>query len=441
MNRSSRRLDGILIFADESAEWRCAGLRQIDRLLFALDERLGGVNDVDPIPICIAWMAERPTKGLAQNGKRSRLSLEDNLAQFSSKMQGESCVAVISTRLVLNRTRATNAARNFPDEEHDPVLMVSGSVLAGAVEGELKKRLFDQLQTVELAASRRMREQHLGNQDWFYLESPRDLGVCERNLLQSTAKSQDGFVSRVVNRPISRAVTSFLLRFPLLPNQWTLLLTAIPIAGSLFLLRGDYLGFALGAILFQLHSALDGCDGEIARVKYLESERGRKLDEVCDRFATLLYAVCLGIGLSRQSGIAGTMQWFYLLEGMIAALLIGVSETLLTRTPMDENPALAAGTDELYPQYVNENRQSFNQGDQLKLWVIKNSGMLFAGQRAASFFGELTKRDVFNFAFMLMALCGRASWVLHIIAVTACVIVVLTLKSLLAPPLEAKSAP
>src|SRR5262249_16480475 len=161
----------------------------------------------------------------------------------------------------------------------------------------------------------------------------------------------------------------------------------------------------VGAVLFQLHSILDGCDGEIARAKYLESPSGQRLDGLCDRFTTLLYAVALGFGLSRQNGVADAMRWFYPLEGIIPALLIALGETLLTREKIDHELESEAQTD-LYPDYLKAHRGSFNEGDQLKLWMIKNSGMLRLGQRATSFFGQATKRDVFNFGFMFLAFCG-----------------------------------
>ena len=76
----------------------------------------------------------------------------------------------------------------------------------------------------------------------------------------------------------------------------------------------------------------------------------------------------------------------------------------------------------------------------MKLWLIKHTGVLSFGEGATSFFGELTKRDVFNFSFMLLAVCGLASWVLHIIALCAGAVLVLAIKEMLAPTLDANSA-
>jgi hypothetical protein len=65
---------------------------------------------------------------------------------------------------------------------------------------------------------------------------------------------------------------------------------------------------------------------------------------------------------------------------------------------------------------------------------MKNSGLLFLGKGAASLFSELTKRDVFNFGFMLLALCGWPQWILHILGVTAGAIAIFALKDLAALP-------
>src|SRR5206468_9954547 len=131
------------------------------------------------------------------------------------------------------------------------------------------------------------------------------------------SKPQDGFVSRFLNRPISRRITPFLLKFPVHPNAWTVSIFALPLIASLFLLRGDYISFVIGAAIFQVFSILDGCDGEIARAKNLESKLGERLDYFCDFIASLLYVLALGFGLRRSS------------EGIACAVLITANELLL----------------------------------------------------------------------------------------------------------------
>ncbi len=361
MQRSLPTPQAVVIFADESAEWCVAGLRQIDRNRLAAEEYFRDRQIATP-PITINSLGEGP-------------------------------ILALSTRVV-------------PARHSLPGLLLDAAEIGASESIHAKFR----------------------EQEWLFLDEKSTVARATDLLLTRTGKSQDGFISRYLNRPLSRALSRLLVRTSLRPNHVTLLLMLLPVAGALLFLRGDYLGFAFGAVLFQLHSMLDGCDGEIARVKYLESDAGRKLDEVCDRLSTMLYAIALGLGLAHP---------FYLVEGISAALFIGVFETLLTRTKIDDHiPA----RDARYGEYLRANRETFNHGDQLKLWLIRRTGLLSLGNGAARFFGELTKRDVFNFVFMLLALCGLAAWVLHLIAFSACLIAVLALKELFAPTVDANSA-
>src|SRR5438034_7172884 len=131
------------------------------------------------------------------------------------------------------------------------------------------------------------------------------------------SKPQDGFVSRFLNRPISRRITSVLLQFPIHPNAWTISIFILPLVAGVFLIRGDYVSIVIGAAIFQVFSILDGCDGEIARAKNLESKLGERLDYFCDFIASLLYVLTLGLGLHRSS------------EGIVCAALITVNECFL----------------------------------------------------------------------------------------------------------------
>src|SRR5260370_35325940 len=84
------------------------------------------------------------------------------------------------------------------------------------------------------------------------------------------SKPQDGFVSRFLNRPISRRITSVLLKFPTHPSPWTISIFVLPLIASVFLLRGDYVRIVIGAPSFQWFSVLEVCDGEIQRSRTWE---------------------------------------------------------------------------------------------------------------------------------------------------------------------------
>src|SRR5207253_8439116 len=117
--------------------------------------------------------------------------------------------------------------------------------------------------------------------------------------------------------PISSRVTSLLLKFPIHPSAFTASIFVLPVAAGLFFLRGDYLSVLIGAAIFQIFSILDGCDGEIARAKNLESKFGERLDSICDFIASLLYVITLGLGLHRSR------------EGAVCAVLITANALFL----------------------------------------------------------------------------------------------------------------
>ena len=222
-------------------------------------------------------------------------------------------------------------------------------------------------------------------------------------------KSQDGLVSRFLNRPISRSITRFLLRFPITPNVWTLSIFPLLIVAFLFLLRGDYAGFVIATAIFQLYSILDGCDGEIARAKNLVSERGRRLDTFCDVLGNLLLVIGLGFGLQKQYWFA-PYGWFYPLEGILSALLIASNEFLLHRSKAEPESPPASLTATLYPRHRG---------------FVQRSGLLFLGEKTVWWLMQLTKRDVAILFFLFLTIIGLPQWILHLSIVVAAASLVL----------------
>ena len=112
----------------------------------------------------------------------------------------------------------------------------------------------------------------------FVLESADDLPAAERWLLKSLIKDSEGFMSRHVERRISLAVTRRLVGTRVTPNLMTMVSLCIGLSGAPFFLSGEPALQLAGAALFLLHSILDGCDGELARLKFHESRFGAALD-------------------------------------------------------------------------------------------------------------------------------------------------------------------
>jgi CDP-L-myo-inositol myo-inositolphosphotransferase len=206
------------------------------------------------------------------------------------------------------------------------------------------------------------------------------------------SKPQDGFVSRFLNRPVSRRITAVLLKFPVHPNAWTVSIFVLPLIASLFLLRGDYVSLVIGAAIFQVFSILDGCDGEIARAKNLESKLGERLDYFCDLAASLLYVLTLGMGLHRSS------------EGIVCAVLITANELLLR---------VGRSKASLFSSSFHESFYARHRT------VVGHSGLLNFGEGFVWWLFQLTKRDMAILFFLVLALVGLAKWILDLWTIVA----------------------
>lgn len=357
----------LLILADESSHWVVAGLTQLERLTFALNElaeATGATADV-----VISWRSEIPLPtGQLPNAHRTPCV---RISEFyPARLAGW---RIITTRLFVGRDGLGQFLTAAP-----PVRFAG----PGADESALYR---------EFEASCRNREKEV---DWSYLVDAADIEPTERRFLRGAGKPQDGAVSRFINRPLSRPLTRLLLRFPVTPTGWTLTVFALSVLSGALALRGNYLGILLGALLYQIASMLDGCDGEIARAKYLESKRGGQIDSFCDLVGGFVFMLGLGFGLAR-AGNSVT----YALEAILLVLLTATNELLLSRLKHDSSSGSSYLSGALYPRHQQ---------------LIEGSGVLVLGERFVWWILQLTKRDVLILFYLILAAIGLAPWILHV---------------------------
>jgi len=373
----------VLILADESADWIVAGLQQLERLALSIDEFAVENKETGPVLVCVLWRPDldQISRWIPKNEQLARIAL-------TSRPDGLPYDLVLSTRLFLYRKTM-------------PQLIEASVSIPKMISGEGEKdwaNLFRQIETSLLSRGAA----------WEYLTDGSQIDEIETRFLRRSGKSQDGYVSRYLNRPISRGVTRLLLRFPTTPNGWTYLIFSIPIVATLVLLEGSYSSFFWGLVLFQLFSVLDGCDGEIARAKFMESEHGRELDDLFDVLSNVLLAVGLGGGLSRAHP---RFSWLFLGEGISTATLILLNEWFLARAPAAESSSLG---ETLYPRHRA---------------LVERSGLLVFGKKFASLVIQLTKRDFAVLLFLSLAVVGLPAAILHLLFVVTAVTLGLALKS------------
>ncbi len=156
---------------------------------------------------------------------------------------------------------------------------------------------------------------------WQKISMPCDCILAEQKLNRWLVKPTDGVFARM-NRRISIPISRQLIKFPITPNMVTLFTLGVSIAAGAFFALGGYWNTLLGAILSVWASILDGCDGEVARLKLQVSDFGCWLETACDYLYYLFIFAGMAIGLAHSSGNRAFWVWG-------GALLFGAAFTIL----------------------------------------------------------------------------------------------------------------
>ena len=134
--------------------------------------------------------------------------------------------------------------------------------------------------------------------DPLVLNSAADIPAAERRLLRALVKDTDGFMARHVERPLSLQISRWLAPSAITPNQMSLISIGVGVCAAPFFLSAQPAWQTAGALLFLAHSVLDGCDGELARLKFQESRWGGILDFWGDNVVHAVIFACMAIGWS-----------------------------------------------------------------------------------------------------------------------------------------------
>lgn len=117
-------------------------------------------------------------------------------------------------------------------------------------------------------------------------------------LYSRLAKDNDGYIAKF-DRTLSIAISRMLLPFPVTPNHVTTAGLVLGVLGAWWLAAPSAALQFYGALVLWFCCLLDGCDGEIARLKHLSSPSGAAYDLWADHFSHLATFVALPIGVAR----------------------------------------------------------------------------------------------------------------------------------------------
>lgn len=159
------------------------------------------------------------------------------------------------------------------------------------------------------------------------LRDKKDFYKAEERLLGSCGLKNDSFMDRLITRFISRQLTSLFLKTSVTPNQITFLSLFIGMAAALcFFLGGHKMGI-VGSVLLLVSAWVDCADGEVARLKFMTSEWGAKLDIISDNIVHCSVFFAIGMGLYFSTG-----ESIFKYLGMLAVLGSLTAFILLSKT-------------------------------------------------------------------------------------------------------------
>ena len=111
-------------------------------------------------------------------------------------------------------------------------------------------------------------------------------------LFNHISKNVSGWVSKNINSKISIPVSKILIKFNIHPNTITFFVGCLGISCGYFYATNNPF---IGAIILQLSTILDRCDGEVARIKLKESKFGQWFDTALDQLS--YFSMFIGIAI------------------------------------------------------------------------------------------------------------------------------------------------
>ena len=159
------------------------------------------------------------------------------------------------------------------------------------------------------------------------VSQPKDFLVQHKILLNNCGLNNDSFMDKKITRFFSRQLTRFFLKTPLSPNMITILSLFIGLVSAIFFFQGTYEKNIIGAGFLLLSAWFDCTDGEVARLKFLESKIGGKLDILCDNLVHFSVFFSIGIGLyhSTENSIFKYFGMLAVFGSLICFLLLRAS--------------------------------------------------------------------------------------------------------------------
>jgi 1L-myo-inositol 1-phosphate cytidylyltransferase / CDP-L-myo-inositol myo-inositolphosphotransferase len=134
---------------------------------------------------------------------------------------------------------------------------------------------------------------------WVLVQDQKTLRYADTVMMNSLRQSYDGWIARIIYRPISLRLSIRLAPLGISPTAINFAAFLSFAGGGVLFTSTNYWYHLLAAFSLQVSAVLDGCDGEVARLTYRDTRRGGYVDQLFDRYGDIV--VVSGIAISYMS--------------------------------------------------------------------------------------------------------------------------------------------
>ena len=258
-------------------------------------------------------------------------------------------------------------------------------------------------------------DREVDEESWQTITCAEDCLAAERKLDRWLVKSTDGVFARM-NRRVSIPISRQLIKTSITPNMVSLFTLALSLVAGAFFAFGGYWNCLLGAVLGVWGSILDGCDGEVARLKLQVSDFGCWLDTICDYLYYFVTFAGVTIGVLRTKGDPSLIGWsMAMFAGAILTFIVaGIGRK-----------RLAGDRPEQYLQRWQENAER------------RSAGLLVRMARQTEF---IVRRCFLPYWILLLALLNLTPALIYMAAFGANVAWIISLRSVITFSMRSNSA-
>lgn len=168
---------------------------------------------------------------------------------------------------------------------------------------------------------------------WVDVDDEESLKKAKSLLIETLKKPTDGPISRFINRPISARLSLVFFKYNISPNLVSLTSFLLAIISAILFTSVEYWAILLAGVFAQVSSIIDGCDGELARLKNKASWFGGMLDRIVDRYgdALIIFGIAQGIWAKTQNSHVWLVAFLALIGTLIMSYTASWYDSLISK--------------------------------------------------------------------------------------------------------------